>query len=111
MIINLDVTTTIISLDLQFTSNKSILCYQGNNTTWVITICNILNKEKVGFIGIGNMGGHMATNLIKSGHSLIVHDKDSSAVDKMVAMGATAAANPAAVATETSTIITMLPSR
>ena len=53
----------------------------------------------------------MATNLMKSGHSLIIHDKDSSVVDKMVAMGAKAAANPAAVAMETSTIITVLPSR
>lgn len=57
------------------------------------------------------MGNHMANNLMKSGHSLIIHDKDSSAVEKMVAMGAKAAANPAAVAMETSTIITMLPSR
>lgn len=57
------------------------------------------------------MGSHMATNLMKSGHSLIIHDKDSSAVEKLVAMGAEAAANPAAVAMETSTIITMLPSR
>lgn len=53
----------------------------------------------------------MANNLMKSGHSVIVHDKDSSAVDKMVAMGAKSAANPADVAMETSTIITMLPSR
>ena len=57
------------------------------------------------------MGNHMANNLMKSGHSLIIHDKDSTAVEKMVAMGAEAAANPAAVAMETSTIITMLPSR
>ena len=76
-----------------------------------LLICYIPKKEKVGFIGIGNMGGHMATNLMKSGHSVIVHDKDSSAVDKMVAMGAKSAANPADVAMETSTIITMLPSR
>ena len=57
------------------------------------------------------MGGHMATNLIKAGHSLIIHDKDSSAVEKMVAMGAQKADTPAAVAMETSTIITVLPSR
>lgn len=57
------------------------------------------------------MGSHMATNLMKAGHSLIIHDKDSSTVEKMVAMGAKEAANPAAVAMETSTIITMLPSR
>lgn len=56
------------------------------------------------------MGNHMADNLMKSGHSLIVHDKDSAAVEKMVAMGAEAAENPASVAMATSTIITMLPS-
>lgn len=57
------------------------------------------------------MGNHMADNLMKSGHSLIVHDKDSAAVEKMVAMGAEAAENPASVAMAASTIITMLPSR
>ena len=29
---------------------------------------------RVGFIGLGNMGGPMALNLIKAGHSLIVFD-------------------------------------
>jgi len=65
----------------------------------------------VGFIGVGNMGGHMASNLMKAGHSVIVHDKDASSVDKLVAMGAKKADNPAAIAMETTTIITMLPSR
>ncbi|XP_065919980.1 3-hydroxyisobutyrate dehydrogenase, mitochondrial-like isoform X2 [Dysidea avara] len=64
----------------------------------------------VGFIGVGNMGGHMASNLIKAGHSVIIHDKDTSAVDKLVAMGAKKADNPAAIAMETTTIVTMLPS-
>ena len=29
---------------------------------------------RVGFIGLGNMGGHMATNLVKKGHSVVVFD-------------------------------------
>jgi len=29
---------------------------------------------KIGFIGLGNMGGPMALNLMKAGHSLIVND-------------------------------------
>ena len=29
---------------------------------------------KVGFIGVGNMGNPMATNLVKAGHELTVHD-------------------------------------
>ena len=32
---------------------------------------------KVGFIGLGNMGGPMALNLAKAGFSLVVHDIDS----------------------------------
>lgn len=77
----------------------------------ILELLLLCDKEKIGFIGVGNMGSHMASNLMKSGHSLIIHDKDSSLVDKMVTMGARKAPNPAAVAMETSTIITMLPSR
>ncbi len=29
---------------------------------------------KIGFIGLGTMGRHMASNLIKAGHELVVHD-------------------------------------
>ena len=29
---------------------------------------------RIGFIGLGNMGGPMALNLIKAGHTLTVHD-------------------------------------
>ena len=29
---------------------------------------------RIGFIGLGNMGGPMALNLIKAGHTLIVND-------------------------------------
>jgi 3-hydroxyisobutyrate dehydrogenase-like beta-hydroxyacid dehydrogenase len=31
--------------------------------------------QDVGFIGLGNMGGHMASNLLKAGHRLTVHDR------------------------------------
>ena len=31
---------------------------------------------KVGFIGLGAMGGPMALNLAKAGHKLVVHDID-----------------------------------
>ncbi len=29
---------------------------------------------RIGFIGLGNMGGPMALNLLKAGHALVVHD-------------------------------------
>ena len=44
---------------------------------------------KIGFIGLGNMGGPMAANLIKAGHSLKVFDLSEAAVSKAVESGAT----------------------
>jgi 6-phosphogluconate dehydrogenase len=32
-------------------------------------------QQRVGFVGLGNMGAHMASNLLKAGHHLTVHDK------------------------------------
>ena len=36
---------------------------------------------KVGFIGLGNMGGPMVRNLIKAGHSLKVYDLSEDAIN------------------------------
>jgi 3-hydroxyisobutyrate dehydrogenase len=43
---------------------------------------------KVGFIGLGAMGGPMAQNLVKHGFSLVVHDIDPAKVERLVAKGA-----------------------
>src|SRR5213079_3593676 len=53
---------------------------------------------KVGFIGLGNMGGPMALNLSKAGFSLVVHDIDAKKLDPLVATGAAIETSPAAVA-------------
>ena len=66
-------------------------------------------SEVVGFIGLGVMGKPMAKNLIKGGHSLVVHSRNRGPVDELVAAGARAAGSPAAVAREASVVITMLP--
>jgi 2-hydroxy-3-oxopropionate reductase len=63
----------------------------------------------IGFIGLGIMGRPMARNLIKAGHALVVHNRSQGAVQELVGLGAKAAASPAAVASETSVIILMLP--
>lgn len=69
------------------------------------------NASSVGFIGLGNMGSHMARNLSKAGHKVVAFDVNSAAVDTLVAGGnASAASSPAEVAAAASTIITMLPS-
>jgi 4-hydroxybutyrate dehydrogenase / sulfolactaldehyde 3-reductase len=64
---------------------------------------------KVGFIGLGIMGGPMASNVLKKGHDLTVFDIDPKAVDKLVALGAVAASSPMAVAVASEFVITMLP--
>jgi 2-hydroxy-3-oxopropionate reductase len=66
-------------------------------------------SDVVGFIGLGVMGKPMAKNLIKGGHSLIVHSRSRGPVDELVAAGARAAGSPADVAREASVVITMLP--
>lgn len=41
----------------------------------------------IGFIGLGNMGAHMARNLIKKGHELIVYDVNSQSVKELTKLG------------------------
>ncbi len=65
--------------------------------------------SKVGFIGLGQMGTPMATNLMKGGHELAVFDINKEAVEKLVAQGAKAAATPAIAADGVDFVITMLP--
>jgi 3-hydroxyisobutyrate dehydrogenase len=63
----------------------------------------------IGFIGLGNMGGHMAHNLIKAGHELKAFDLFDAAVEAAVSRGATAAATAAEAATDVDLVVTMLP--
>ncbi|SEP64767.1 sulfolactaldehyde 3-reductase [Basfia succiniciproducens] len=63
----------------------------------------------IAFIGLGQMGAPMATNLLTKGHRLKVYDINSSAVDKLVEKGASAAKNPADAAKDADFVITMLP--
>ena len=48
---------------------------------------------EIGFVGLGNMGGPMAANLIKAGHKLRVFDLSQAAMDKLVGAGAAAASS------------------
>jgi len=54
--------------------------------------------ERVGFIGLGIMGGGMARNLIDAGHDLIVWNRTAARMDPLVTAGAAASAAPAEVA-------------
>src|SRR5262245_62840481 len=64
---------------------------------------------RIGFIGLGNMGGPMALNLIKAGHTLIVHDVRREAAAPHLERGAKWADNPRAVARDSELILTSLP--
>ena len=65
---------------------------------------------KIGFVGIGNIGSHLATNLISAGFDVTVFDLDSSAVERLVQVGATGASSPSEVASVCDTVFTCLPS-
>jgi len=63
----------------------------------------------IGFIGLGIMGKPMARNLLKAGHSLIVHNRSRASVDDLAREGAAPAANSREVAAQSEIVITMLP--
>jgi len=64
----------------------------------------------IGFIGLGNMGGPMAANLVKAGHSVRGFDLVPAAIDAAKAAGVVIGASPADVAREAEIVVTMLPS-
>ncbi len=64
----------------------------------------------IGFIGLGKMGFPMARHLIEAKHRLVVCDQRKEAVDRMVALGAAAAASPKEVADRAETVLASLPS-
>jgi 3-hydroxyisobutyrate dehydrogenase len=65
--------------------------------------------EKIGFIGLGNMGQGMAKNIQKAGYPMMVLDVKKDAEKDLVAAGAKSANTPAEIAKECDVIITMLP--
>ena len=65
---------------------------------------------RLGFIGLGNLGGHLAASLLRAGFPVTVHDRDRTLGDRLLAMGATWADSPAQVAAASDTVLTCLPS-
>ena len=64
---------------------------------------------KIGWIGLGNIGRVMASNLIKADYQLIVHDLDYQAAENLISAGAEWAETPRALAAAADCIITSLP--
>jgi len=64
---------------------------------------------KIGFIGLGNMGGPMAANLVKAGHAVAGFDVVAGNVATLTGAGGTAAASAAEAASGADIVVTMLP--
>ena len=64
---------------------------------------------RIGFIGLGNMGGGMAANLARAGHDVRAFDLSEAALDKARAAGCLPAASTAEAVTEAEYVVTMLP--
>ena len=66
-------------------------------------------KQKVAFIGLGNMGGPMAKNLINEGFAVTVYDLNKDAMAELKAAGASIAAQATDAVADADFVISMLP--
>ena len=63
----------------------------------------------LGFVGVGRMGGPMASRLLDAGHSLVIFDTNAAAVKPLADRGATVASSPAEVASKAEVVFLSLP--
>ncbi|MEM7255960.1 MAG: NAD(P)-dependent oxidoreductase [Pseudomonadota bacterium] len=69
-----------------------------------------VTEMKVGFIGLGNVGGKLAGSLLRNNAEVTVRDLDKSVAEPFLAAGALWAESPAELAQQCDVIITCLPS-
>jgi 3-hydroxyisobutyrate dehydrogenase len=65
--------------------------------------------KRIGFIGLGNMGGPMCGHLVQAGFEVTAYDLDRTALERLRAAGARAATSAAECARGADALITMLP--
>ena len=65
---------------------------------------------KIGFIGLGNVGGKLAGSLIRNNFDVTVREIDESLTNEFKKLGAKIAKSPKELAEQTDLIITSLPS-
>jgi 3-hydroxyisobutyrate dehydrogenase-like beta-hydroxyacid dehydrogenase len=68
-----------------------------------------MSNPVLGFVGVGRMGGPMASRLLDAGHSLCIFDTSQEALRPLVARGATAAASGEGVASASDVVLMSLP--
>ena len=67
-------------------------------------------SEQVGYVGLGNLGFHLAMSLLRAGHAVTVTDLHRELADGLIAAGATWADSAAEVAAQSTVVFTCLPS-
>jgi 3-hydroxyisobutyrate dehydrogenase-like beta-hydroxyacid dehydrogenase len=70
----------------------------------------VQQHERIGFIGLGNMGGGLALRLLRAGYPMIVVDLDETKMSPLVQEGAAAASSPREVAQSSTIVIASLQS-
>jgi 3-hydroxyisobutyrate dehydrogenase len=68
-----------------------------------------MTATRIAFIGLGNMGGGMASNQAKAGHAVAAFDLSAAALERAVTAGCVAADSVAAAVRDAEVVITMLP--
>ncbi len=63
---------------------------------------------KIGFLGLGQMGAGIASNLTKAGHSVTVYNRTRSRTEPLKALGAVVAETPSQAASNAEVLMTML---
>jgi len=63
----------------------------------------------LGFVGVGRMGGPMASRLLDAGHSLVIFDTNAAVMTPLADRGATIASSPAEVASKAEVVFLSLP--
>ena len=63
----------------------------------------------LGFVGVGRMGGPMASRLLDAGHTLVIFDTNAAVMKPLADRGATIASSPAEVASKTEVVFLSLP--
>jgi 2-hydroxy-3-oxopropionate reductase len=69
----------------------------------------MVDKPRIGYIGLGLMGKNIARNIMKAGYPVVVHNRSQGPVDELVAEGAKSTDSPAEVARLADIVFTSLP--
>lgn len=67
-----------------------------------------MNKQKIGWIGLGNMGNPMVKNLLKANYEVTVYNRTKEKEQELINLGATSALNPQELIKKCDVVFTML---